>query len=399
MLSENSKLGQYVYTAGGHDDKHGSFEVWSLSEDVKNDERELQNLVSRVFRGDYDSHWVYKSVLKQGAKPNLFGKYRDKDYENVKVQVRHKIEVLNGVSQGTLTSDDYNADYRNNPEDAPYRICFSKLSDGRSVLVRVGYVNKVYSTRDLRNGNYFAHAIILPKGIEMSDIDLSQIKFIKGLSSEYWGKDAQKAPELLPQTSIKEMQSEKYNLENSKILDAIVKNDLYRWFSIANDKNMDRDMRNQASRNLYDLIKQGSSFHELIYLSKLYEIEQLMSGIPYNKVNSDLSIELEQYSTPYDSLFEVASRAVRMNSIDSDSVLTKAVLDLEYHGFDLKSIINATEFNRKCIVADARINSFKKGEKFDAAGPHIKSESYRSMMLLDRTLKNMLENRKKSTNR
>ena len=215
MLDKNASIEQLIYTAGGTHEAgkdSGNFGVWSASENlsdiyIQNELIRFANIVRDADKENYNTKYVNVRRLKAGAKPNLFGKYKEKDYEYVRNVSRNKIEIINQSTEQPLKfACDYNDDFRNNPEKAPYRIGAMQLSDNRLVICRINYINRIYSDRDTRTGNFFEHFYIFPKGTQIEDIDISKIDFKLGLEKKYWGATAEVAPEFLPELTYEEIQ-------------------------------------------------------------------------------------------------------------------------------------------------------------------------------------------------
>ena len=164
---------------------------------IKNDAR----IISSLIRGNYDAITISDRVLKPTAKPNLFGKFKDKDYELKERMVRSKIEIIDESQIGPLQLRE---DYRNTPEKAPFKLAKTKLGDGRTVVLRVSGIGTVYSDLDTRSGNYFCHGIIFPAGVEPTNEQIKQIDFEKGLSPNEWNKENFKFPKLSKTVPIKQ---------------------------------------------------------------------------------------------------------------------------------------------------------------------------------------------------
>lgn len=200
-MFENIKVEQFINTT--NPSKGGSFGTWSKSAGFDRETEFLINggglsgagIISNLIRGNYEEKSIGERVLKPNAKPNIFGKFREKDYEYKDKVIRGKIEVV-AESNGEPLS--LQGDYRNSPEQAPFRIGKTKLGDGRTVVVRVSAIGTVYHNIDTRNGNYFCHGLVFPAGITPTDEQIMQIDFLKGLPPYEWSKESFKINPLLP---------------------------------------------------------------------------------------------------------------------------------------------------------------------------------------------------------
>ena len=223
MLNNDAKIEQLIYTAGGRSigKSQGSadFDIWSLSDGLKNDQFLItinECTADLTFDNKYKFGEISTTiqVLKPGAKPSgLFRKtYKNSDYENQIKSHRSAITILKQSKEGKLRID-YDDDFRANPKDAPYRIGAVTLGDGRLVITRTAGINRVYSEKDTRTGNYFAHSLIFPKGTTIDDSDLNDLDWKYGLEENYWkGPFCDEAP-ALETTSINQMRA---NLKNKK---------------------------------------------------------------------------------------------------------------------------------------------------------------------------------------
>lgn len=215
MFDNKTEIEQLIYTGGGlHKGQpdSGDFAKWAASKGIDNEMiiSELHRIGQRIQKGDEAEYSEFKSTqrrLKQGAKPGLFGKYKDKDYETYEFIVRNKTEILEESEKGSLTELSRYEDFRETPEKAPYRVGASYLQDGRLAIVRVSGIGKIYTERNPRSGNYFEHIYVFPKGVKLEDVDISKLVFKKGLERKFWGTDAEVAPETLSATTVEEMQA------------------------------------------------------------------------------------------------------------------------------------------------------------------------------------------------
>ena len=214
MIDKNTKIEQLIYTAGGTHESgkdSGNFGVWSCSDGLKDLylQRDLINFAQIVREGNKENYNTkYRNIkqLKSSAKPNLFGKYKEKDYEYIRQVVSNKIDIFEQSTEQSLKfACDYDADFRDNPENAPYRIGATTLLDGRLVVCRINWINRIFSDRDTRTGNFFQHFYVFPKGTKIEDIDISKLNFKLGLEKKYWGTNAEVAPETIPTQTYEEI--------------------------------------------------------------------------------------------------------------------------------------------------------------------------------------------------
>ena len=187
-MFENIKVEQFIETT--NPTRGGAFGIVSTTSGfdsetknlIKNDAR----IISSLIRGNYDAVTTSDRVLKPTAKANFLGKFKDKDYEWKEREVRGEIEIVAENQSGPLL---LRGDYRNTPEQAPYKIAKTKLGDGRTVVLRVSGIGRVYSDIDTREGNYFCHGIIFPAGVTPTNEQIMQIDFQKGLTPYEWNKE------------------------------------------------------------------------------------------------------------------------------------------------------------------------------------------------------------------
>ena len=123
-----------------------------------------------------------KQQLRPGAKPNIFGRYRETDYETVSVLNRNEIKILDCSSDLIFLND--GDDFRTNPSNAPYRIAAIELLDGRLIVAKVTFVNRYYAARETRVGNSLFHAYLFPKGTKLEDVDWKNLDFKMTLTKD-----------------------------------------------------------------------------------------------------------------------------------------------------------------------------------------------------------------------
>lgn len=148
---------------------------------------------------------------------------RDSDGYDVSFKVlRNKIQILGESSTEKLSDTDHGADFRSEPDKAPYRIAAMELLDGRLMVVRRTWINKPYaSTDEAAYGKYFDHVVVFPQGTKASDLDVEKIPFIKGFNPKNLPKESHVRvgnPVILqPLLYGEEMQTEQdINLENAE---------------------------------------------------------------------------------------------------------------------------------------------------------------------------------------
>lgn len=223
-MFENIKVEQFINTT--NPSQGGSFGTWSKSAGFDRETEFLINggglsgagIISNLIRRNYEEKSIGERVLKPNAKPNIFGKFREKDYEYKDKVIRGKIEVV-AESNGEPLS--LQGDYRNSPEQAPFRIGKTKLGDGRVVVVRVSAIGTIYHNIDTRNGNYFCHGLVFPAGITPTNEQIMQIDFQKGLPPYEWSKENFKINPLLP-SSVPTKEKPKEVTKSTKVVPPMV---------------------------------------------------------------------------------------------------------------------------------------------------------------------------------
>jgi len=295
MINKTTEIEQLIYTAGGTHQigkDSGNFGVWSASKGLKDiyiqsDLNDFAKIVRNADKNNYNTKYRNEKRLKANAKPNIFGKYREKDFEYVREISSNKIEILEeSTDQNLKNACDYNSDFRNNPENAPYRIGSTTLLDGRLVICRICWVNKIFSDADTRSGNFFEHFYVFPKGIKLEDIDISKIDFQMTLEKKYWGKNAEVAPSTLPTRTYEEIQKTDniqtlYNLtvESIELYNQIQKFEDNENFKKADElevnlKEIKQKIKQIASTlNMDDLIDKYTKFQEEIKETIIKEAE------------------------------------------------------------------------------------------------------------------------------
>ena len=295
---------QFVYTAGGTKVKgrmNNDFGVLSMTEGLDiYSQREIQSIMRVILDGDtreYGTSYRTDRVLKEGAVPKgLFNKkYRDEDYEYVKTVTRNEVKVLKQTHESNLLRvEGYSPpDYRQNPEKAPYRLAASTLLDGRVVVMRIGAINKIYGS-DLRNGNFFTHAFVFPKGTDISKINIDELPFRFGLTPKEWGMDGE------PIDLSKIGKVEKKQPVETKDMDVV---DLLEVFKQSlSSKNKDVKSRMENKKIFHTQVKQGTKLFEVRNIVANMVVNDLKKGKERTVTCEDVLDELDFIETPYTNL-------------------------------------------------------------------------------------------------
>lgn len=309
MAGEDLKFEQFVYTAGGTKVKgvsNANFGVLSTTSGLNdNDREEIRSIMQVVLRGEessYKTDYRYVKVLKPGAVPKgLFNKkYRDQDYENVKHVVRNEIKVLGQTYNGDLVREQGHTppDYRENPEKAPYRLATTTLQDGRVLVMRIGGVNRVYSERDTRNGNYFTHAFVFPRGTDLSRINVDKLPFRFGLTNNEWGKNGEPIDlSKIGKEEKKQTAETKIDKEDMELVDLL---EVFRKSLPSNNKDVKSRMENKKIFNAE--VKKGAKLFEVKNAVATMVVNDLKNGRNVSTVCEDVLDELEFIETPYSNL-------------------------------------------------------------------------------------------------
>ena len=216
-MDQNILIAQYIYTTNPQ--RGGAFGIVAKSSnfdmETKNEIFSGYNSInsSIINRNQLEEQTSTSRVLKPGAKKRFFGGYKDSDYEMKTIVTRNKIEIINETNSKRLNSND--TDFRDNPENAPYRMAKCELEDGRILVVRAAAIGQVYSDIDQRYGNLFVHGIIFPTGTILTNEDISKIDFKIGLPPQKnW--DEYKIPETLDNKLRIKNQKEKPSQQNAQ---------------------------------------------------------------------------------------------------------------------------------------------------------------------------------------
>lgn len=189
MENDTNQIEQLIYTTNPLN--ASAFESFASYEKNKLLDNEILELLNCAVKpGVYDKNTkqyanfqenIRSENVKVGEKRGLFGK---KDItKNVTYIYKNKIELIQESNSGDIRPNDKTVDFRDCPENAPFKIIKGKLRDGRIVIGRVAYIGQVYASAngDQRNGNVFNQAFILPKGVDLTDEEIKQINFQYGL--------------------------------------------------------------------------------------------------------------------------------------------------------------------------------------------------------------------------
>lgn len=332
MIDANVEIQQMIYTGGGRTKKHGNtgaFGVWSQTEglaDLKL-QNEICTIMTSIVHGnesDYNSQYSRVRVLKEGAKPSgLFKKsYKDEDYEYKNVLQRDRITILQQSRLGNFNKcyndDERKEDFQANPEKAPVRIGTTKLLDGRLLVVRIGKINKVYSNADKRNGNFFAHSLVFPKGTKIEDINLENIDWQYGLEDKYWKGEGVMAPEYLETTSLNKMlvNMQKKRATTSGVQEKANRDiteqgllDLYK--TILSEK--DNSKRIEYKKQFAECVKNGANLvgaRKLAYLELLNAKKAGKPTIDYVEVAESLDCEFCKFDELYEDFSKMSDTGV-----------------------------------------------------------------------------------------
>lgn len=294
-MFENIKVEQFINTT--NPSQGGSFGTWSKSAGFDRETEFLINggglsgagIISNLIRGNYEEKSIGERVLKPNAKPNIFGKFREKDYEYKDKVIRGKIEVV-AESNGEPLS--LQGDYRNSPEQAPFRIGKTKLGDGRVVVVRVSAIGTVYHNIDTRNGNYFCHGLVFPAGITPTNEQIMQIDFQKGLPPYEWSKENFKINPLLP-SAVPTKQKAKEVTPNATSTKKVVPPMVFtRAEQLREWKQKRASIQNELYHNsnaVYDI----TNLNEKIDRASTY-IRQTLSSLSLEEISSSVQLRQEK---------------------------------------------------------------------------------------------------------
>lgn len=347
MLDNNAEIEQMIYTTGGNGkfmQGPSDFGLWGHTKgiDWESQRVEIQSIFSLIHKGENikrdsktkkvvdSSYWPETrriKELKKDAKLGLFKKnYKDSDYEYKSVVTRNQLHILEQSKDGSLTGVDF-GDYRENPQEAPHRIVYTKLTDGRLMVTRTSGINKVYSkvnevdgSFDDRNGNYFAHSYIFPVGTEITDIDISKLQWKYGLESKYW-KGNEKAPEFLETTTMNKMmgrQQTKNTAANNTTQNSpqttkqLSPSMLLDVFKLSMNDNISSADRRAYKNKFQQAINNGANIYEVRKLAYTQLLSAAKNGekiINYEEI----VLQLSNISCKFDGLFDIFNNISNAN--------------------------------------------------------------------------------------
>lgn len=398
MLNSHTPIEQLIYTACGKDAK-GDFGVWSASnKDLKQTScnKKILDILKVVYDGNivlekdssgkpikrtFDKQIFNSKELKPGAKPSgLFRKtYKDSDFQIVERVDRDEIHVVQESGSDGLKKQIGYSDFRGKEENAPYRIAWTKLDDGRLLLCRTSAIGSVYSQLDQRMGNLFYHAYIFPAGTEITDIDLSKIEFKKGLDEKYWSKNPEPAPEYLPTPTINDLytksnqtatQQKSNAKENPNLMNQEELLELFKKSRLSKDAKEKLTCKQEFAKQ----VKLGANVPALI--NNLYE--QCFEKLKQNQdvtTEEYLIIELQIMDTPFDALFSNARKFCDLREqkstcyTDDLDILnqkiesTKKDIKKLMANIDLDKLIDISYETQRAISNEAKFNSLMQSGK------------------------------------
>ena len=200
---------QYIYTTDPF--RNGSFGIFAQSEGLSKVEISAMNeIVSHCYSCmpgafDVESRTFEETRPVQGG--SVFSRLFKKT-ETIRVQkvIKNQVDIVAESHSGNLRSTlSNNADFRANPEKAPFRIIRTKLTDGRTLVCRMAAIGRVYSELDTRQGNLFFHAMVVPAGIELTDKEIANIPFKLGLDKKLLAPNATNPSRVMPLLSMAEI--------------------------------------------------------------------------------------------------------------------------------------------------------------------------------------------------
>ncbi len=200
---------QYTYTTDPF--RNGSFGVFAQSEGLSRVEiSALNEIISHCYScmpGAFDAETRTFEETKPSESRSVFSRLFKKT-ETVRVEkvVKNPVDIVAESHSGNLRSAiSSDADFRANPEKAPFRIIRTKLTDGRTLVCRMAAIGRVYSDLDTRQGNIFYHAMVVPAGIELTDKEIANIPFNLGLDKKLLTPNATNPSRVMPLLSMAEI--------------------------------------------------------------------------------------------------------------------------------------------------------------------------------------------------
>lgn len=200
---------QYTYTTDPF--RNGSFGVLAQTQGLSSsDIYACNDIISKCYScmpGAFDGETRTFAETRPVEGGSFFNRlFKRTETKMVDKVVRNPVSIVAESHTGSLRSALPNgADFRANPEKAPFRIIRTKLMDGRTLVCRMAAIGRVYSDLDTRQGNLFTHSMIFPAGIELTDREIANIPFEIGLDAKLLGKDAQNPSRELPMLSMAEI--------------------------------------------------------------------------------------------------------------------------------------------------------------------------------------------------
>jgi len=411
MFNQNTPIDQLIYTAGGTKKRgidNGNFGTYSKSNGIDEKAKaEIEDKLRIILKGnpeDYRAKYTRQQVLKRGATPHgLFvKKYNDSDYQTIKVLTSAPIQIISQSDKGDLRHTvNPSEDYRDNPEKAPHRIAASKLSDGRLMIVQERAINKIYSNRDTRTGNYFCHVLVFPQGVELADIDIKSLTFRNGLTTNEWEKNSIEAPKSLPTTSISTQRIQSSQQHDSKE-DLNIKEllDTYRKTLLTNK---DYKSRTESKKIFNKEISAGTNLLKIKCIIKKMAIDDSNQTKNTNDFYENMLTDLELTETPHtklisslESLFKynnalnsayednnqqiINSLEVKINDLNSSIKSQLKEFSIE----ELKEIVTLQKENLKL---SEELDALNNGRKFSPLnGTYMLKDNFKAIKILEKTL-------------
>ena len=190
MLDMHAPIEQLIFTGGGStkENKNNSeYGVWAaslgLEEYIK---RDIRSICAESARGRYDPQYTSRKTVTATE-----GNKLEENVVEADRLMHHKIHILES-NQCSKTGDislshKLYADFRDEPEKAPYRIGVTVLADGRLLVFKTLAINRMYAEGNYSCGNVFSHAFLFPKGTTLDDININNLPFKNGLKMSEWG--------------------------------------------------------------------------------------------------------------------------------------------------------------------------------------------------------------------
>jgi len=415
MFDSNSPIEQFIYTAGGSKKEklnNADFGVYSKSKTIDDTlQSEIQRKLSTIMKGvasDYAPQYKSQRQLKPGSVPHgIFKKtYRDSDYEYVRILASSEIKIISESKQGRLLEEN---DYRDNPENAPFRIAATTLSDGRLMIVQERAINRIYSTADLRTGNYFAHALLFPKGTKLEDININDLKFRNGLNAHEWGPNGTPAPETLQSTTINELNNRQKAQQDSSIIDMTQLIDIYKKSQLSNK---DLKSRTENKRLFNNKLNQGNNLLKARCLATKLAVNQMKQDIPLTDIQesfmTDIDIhentqtqllsnlqELVQIDRALDKAYE-DNNTQQISSLESKSKFLSEKIKQSMENFSKEQLSEIVTLQKEYLKLSSELQCLQQGKKFDSLnGIYRMKDDYKAITKLEYAVNRMNKNENK----